>query len=137
MHTGVEPPVNRKPRIARASEMSSSPPWLHSPCRNLTLFPDAWLMVKVTEFDVPPPGAPVNTVTAAVPDVATSPTGIVVVSLVALTNWVVRSAPFQRMVEAPFTKFVPLTVNRNAADPASLLVGSRVVIVGTGFGWVD
>jgi hypothetical protein len=37
---------------------------------------------------------------------------------------------------APATKFVPFTVNVNAAPPAVALVGAIVVIVGTGLGAV-
>lgn len=37
-----------------------------------------------------------------------------------------------KLTIAPFTKFVPVIVNVNAADPAVALVGERIVTVGTG-----
>src|SRR5207248_7057160 len=64
-------------------------------------------IVKVCAFDVPPPGASVNTVTGAVPAVAMSGAEIVAVSCVADTYVVARTAPFQRTTE-PGTKLVPV-----------------------------
>src|SRR6267142_3239408 len=95
-------------------------------------------MVKVCAFDVPPPGAPVNTVPAAVPAVAMSVAGITAVSCVADTHVVVRAAPFQRTTE-PATKFVPVTVSvsggvpLDCAPPATTDAGASPVVVGTGF----
>src|SRR2546425_5533778 len=59
--------------------------------------------VKVCGFDVPPPGAGLNTVTCAVPATAMSAGGITAVSCVAETYVVARFAPFQRTTE-PATK---------------------------------
>jgi hypothetical protein len=91
------------------------------------------LTVKVWPFDVPPPGAELNTVTVCVPAAATSVAGIAAVSWVELTNVVVLSEPFQRTTE-PATKFVPFTVSVNAPSPTNRLVGDTLVVVGTGFG---
>src|SRR5512134_2654879 len=81
--------------------------------------------------EVPPPGVGLNTVTCAVPAVAMSAAAIDAVTRVAETNVVVRLVPFHRTTE-PATKFVPFTVNVNAAPPAVAEVGERVVNVGTG-----
>jgi hypothetical protein len=53
------------------------------------------LMVNVTAFDVPPPGAGFTTVVAAVPALATKLAGTVAVSWVEETNVVVKAVPFQ------------------------------------------
>ena len=50
----------------------------------------------------------------------------------ALTNVVVLGLPFHCTTEL-LIKFVPFTVNVNAPDPALLVFGERVVIVGKGF----
>jgi len=89
------------------------------------------LMVNVTAFDVPPPGAGFTTVTDAVPALAIRAAGTVAVSCVALTNVVVSAVPFQFTVE-PETNLVPFTVNVNCAPPAVAEVGLIEVIVGTG-----
>jgi hypothetical protein len=87
--------------------------------------------VNVREFDAPPPGVPLNTLTDAVPADAMSAAGIDAVSCVAETNVVVRLAPFQRTTE-PATKFEPFTVSVNAAPPAVVVDGERDVTAGTG-----
>ena len=38
-----------------------------------------------------------------------------------------------KLMKAPLTKFVPVTVNVNPADPAATLVGDNELTVGTGF----
>src|SRR2546422_74420 len=60
-------------------------------------------MVNTSALEVPPPGVGENTVTDAVPAVARSAAVTAAVSRVALTNVVVRAAPFQRTLE-PLTK---------------------------------
>src|SRR5437667_291784 len=92
-------------------------------------------MVNAPEFDVPPPGAGVNTVTDAVPCVAMSEAEIAAWSWVALPNVVVRSAPFQRTTDEPM-KLLPVTLSVNAAPPATTVLGDREVSVGLGFGAV-
>ena len=88
-------------------------------------------MVNVRAFEVPPPGAGLNTVTRAVPDEAISAAGIAAVNWVALTNVVVRLLPFHCTTDAEI-KFVPFTVSVNAAPPAKALLGAMEVRVGTG-----
>ena len=90
------------------------------------------LMVNVSAFEVPPPGAGVTTVTGALPCVTMSLAGIAAVSWPAFTNVVVRAAPFQRTSEVA-TKLLPFTVSVNAAPPAAALVGASDVSAGTGF----
>jgi hypothetical protein len=87
--------------------------------------------VKLTAFEVPPPGAGVFTVMGKFPTAVMSETRICAVTFVALTNAVVRAAPLNQTTEL-LLKFVPLTVNVNAGSPAILLVGDNVVTVGTG-----
>jgi len=86
---------------------------------------------RLTAFEVPPPGAGVFTVMGKSPTAAISLARICAVTCVALTNAVVRAAPLNRTTEL-LLKFVPLTVNVNAALPAVLLGGDNVVTVGTG-----
>jgi hypothetical protein len=50
---------------------------------------------------------------------------------VALTNVVVRLAPFQRTTDDE-TNLLPFTVNVNAGPPVAALVGAREVATGTG-----
>src|SRR5438128_3535801 len=89
-------------------------------------------MVNVCAFDVPPPGAGLNTITDAVPTVAMSLAGIAAVNRDDEPNVVVRLAPFHRTTD-PVTKFVPFTVSVNAAPPAAAELGLTPVVVGTGF----
>ena len=90
-------------------------------------------IVNVCAFDVPPPGAAVNTLTATVAALAMSGPAIAAVNWVAETKVVALSVPFQRTVE-PFTKFVPFTVSVNAAPPATAEAGARLDVAGRGFG---
>jgi hypothetical protein len=87
--------------------------------------------VNETLFEVPPPGAPLNTVTVLVPDEAMSAAVMLAVSCVPLTKLVVLLDPFHRTVE-PFTKPVPFTVSEKAGPPAVPDAGERVVNAGTG-----
>ena len=73
----------------------------------------------------------VATVIDTLPAVAMSAASIAAVICVALTNVVVRAAPFQRTV-APLTKFVPLTVSVNAGPPAVAVVGDNDDTLGAG-----
>ena len=84
-------------------------------------------MVKVLAFDTLPSG--LATVTGTVPEAAMSAAAIAAVNCVALTNVLVRAAPFQRTL-APVTKFIPLTVSVNAAPPTVALFGDSELTVG-------
>jgi hypothetical protein len=66
-----------------------------------------------------------------VPTVVKSLAGIDAVNCVEFTNVVVLGEPLNCTTEAD-TKFVPFTVIVNSADPAVLLVGEMLVVVGTG-----
>jgi hypothetical protein len=92
----------------------------------------AAVTLKLIEFDGPPPGFGLFTNTAGVPAVATSDARIAAVTCVALTNVVALFAP-PKFTTEPLTKFVPVTVNVNPAEPAATLVGDSEVTVGTGF----
>src|SRR5436190_1904523 len=85
--------------------------------------------VNVRAPEVPPPGAGVTAVTCGVPAAATSAAAMAAVSCVALTNVVVRVAPFHLTV-LPLTKPVPVTVSVKAALPADVLIGDRAARVG-------
>jgi hypothetical protein len=89
------------------------------------------LMVNVAEFEVPPPGAGLTTVTDAVPAVATLAAGTAAVSCVEETKVVVKAEPFQLTFEVE-TKLVPLTVKVNAPLPAVVEVGLIELMFGTG-----
>ncbi len=87
--------------------------------------------VKVREFDSPPPGVGLKTVTGNVPALVRSLVGIVAVSWVESTNVVVRSEPLNLTTDDEI-KFVPLTVIVKPGSPTSLEVGDMPVILGTG-----
>ncbi len=87
------------------------------------------LIVNVWEFELPPPGAGVNTVTGTVPAVAMSEDRIAAVSLVADMKVVVRSDPFHRTTE-PATNPLPSTVSVKPAPPAVADEGLRLFTTG-------
>src|SRR6185295_7604194 len=91
--------------------------------------PPDGLIVKVCAPDVCPSG--LRTVTGAEPAAAMSEPGMLAVTRVALTNVVVRAAPFHSTV-APLTKFAPSAVSVNAGPPAVAVFGVSVVRVGAG-----
>ena len=88
-------------------------------------------IVKVKALDVPPPGAGLKTVTAAVPAVARSAAVMALCKLVLETNVVVRALPFHWMEDEEM-KFVPVTVSVNAAPPAKAALGLRDAELGIG-----
>jgi transcription initiation factor TFIIIB Brf1 subunit/transcription initiation factor TFIIB len=88
-------------------------------------------MVNVSALEVPPPGAGVITVTAAVPTVAMSEAMIAACKVVAETKVVVRAFPFHWTVEEKM-KLVPVTVSVNAAPPDSTVLGFNDKAAGTG-----
>ena len=92
------------------------------------------VMVKLTAFEVPPPGAGLVTVTASVPLEATPVAGMAAVSCVVLTNVVALAVPPKLTTEV-VTKFVPLTVSINPALPAAILFGEIALIAGEGLFW--
>jgi hypothetical protein len=98
-------------------------------------------MVKVNEFELPPPGAGLKTVTTAVPAAAMSLAEICAVSPFMLPLLVVgRSLPFQRTTESATKSgptLGPITVNLLSTaltnrSPAGAQLGERALIVGTG-----
>ena len=88
-------------------------------------------MVKLTELEVPPPGAGVATVTLAVPAEASSAAGICAVTRVLFTKAVGCAAPFHWTTELEI-KFVPFTLSVNAGPPAAAFGGEIPVMVGIG-----
>ena len=98
---------------------------------NVVIVGTGLFTVKVAEFDVPPPGVGLVTVTGKVPAVVTSVDRIVAETCVEFWNEVARATPLKFTVEVE-TKLVPVTVRVNAPEPAKVFVGAMVVIVGTG-----
>jgi hypothetical protein len=94
------------------------------------------LMVKVTAFDVPPPGGSFTTVTEAVPAVLIYPPVILTMPCVLLTKLAAKIKLFQCTFEPgepdPGTKFDPLTVSQKVVPPAVALLGEIELIAGTG-----
>jgi hypothetical protein len=88
-------------------------------------------IVKVAEFDVPPPGVGLVTVTVGEPAPAISAAVIAAVSCVALLNVVARGELLKFTTDEE-TKFVPVTTNENAAPPATAEFGASDVTVGSG-----
>ncbi len=97
-----------------------------------TGFVEILLIAKTKEADVPPAGAALNTVTAAVPAVAIRLPGTNAVNCVAFTNVVVSAVPFQLITE-PFIKLLPVTAMVNAGSPAVALAGEMKPATGSGF----
>lgn len=93
------------------------------------------LMVKMTAFEVPPPGVGLNTVTCAVPAAVTSLDGIVARTCVALRKVLERFWPFQRTTD-PEMKLLPFTVSVKVppTEPATTLLGESEETCGTGLG---
>src|SRR3989338_282678 len=89
------------------------------------------LIVKVWEFDSPPPGVGLNTVIGKVPSEVMSEEGMVAVRVVEFTNVVVRSEPLNFTTEEDMNS-VPETVIVNSESPTVFPVGSMLVVVGTG-----
>ena len=89
------------------------------------------VIVKVSEPLVPPPGAGVKTVIAAVPAVAMLAAETTVVNCDELLKLVVSATPFHCMTD-PLTKLLPVTVSVKLADPATTLVGDIDTDTGTG-----
>lgn len=87
------------------------------------------LIVNVNGADSPPPVFGLKTVTGNVPAVAISEAAIGVVSLVELTNVVVRLNPLMRITKL-LAKPVPMTASVNPAPPAIALEGERLVTFG-------
>jgi hypothetical protein len=92
----------------------------------------ALIMVKVADPEVPPPGVALVTVMGTVPPVVMLEEAIVVVSDDDETNVVAAAPPFQLMVDAPFTKLVPLTVSVKFPPPVVVDVGLMELRVGAG-----
>ena len=81
---------------------------------------------------IPPPGVGVETDTVADPTLATNVDATEAVNCVALTYVVVSDVPFHRIVD-PLMKLLPVTVNVNAALPATLVFGLMELKTGIGF----
>jgi hypothetical protein len=97
----------------------------------LTVMVAGGATVKANAPDVPPPGDGVDTLTCAVPAVATSPAEIDACNWVELTNVVARFEPFHLTTE-PEMKLLPVTVSVNAAAPASVRSGESALTTGAG-----
>lgn len=89
------------------------------------------LTVKVCAFEVPPPGAGLETVMLNVPAPVKSDDGIEAVNCVELTKVVVR-APTAKLTTEVDTKLVPLTVIVKVLSPTIFDVGEIEVVVGAG-----
>jgi hypothetical protein len=88
------------------------------------------LMVKLADAELPPPGAGLKTVIAAVPPSARSVAGTVALSEVSVENVVASAVPFQRTAD-PLTKPVPETAIESCAAPAVVVTGVTLLMVGT------
>ena len=97
----------------------------------LVVFGMGLLIVNVTMFEMPPPGALLNTATPAVPPVAISAALMLAVNWVLDTYVVARFDPFQRSVDDP-AQPVPFTVRVNADPPAVADAGLKLVMFGMG-----
>src|SRR6185369_14650026 len=90
------------------------------------------LIVSVWPFDVPPPGAGVNTVIVFVAPAAWSVAVMIAVTCPEFTNVVARSDPSIRTIEHA-EKPEPFTVSENCGSPAERTLGAIEVVAGDGF----
>ena len=88
------------------------------------------LMVKFAAVEVPPPGAGLNTVIAAMPPSARSAFGTVALRELSVENVVAIAVPFQRTCD-PLTKAEPETAIESCAAPAVVVTGVTLLMVGT------
>jgi hypothetical protein len=93
------------------------------------LFP---VRVKLTAFEVPPPGVGLVTVRATTPGKVAAAAGMVAVSCFELMNVALNAIPPKLSAELA-TKFVPLIVRVKLPALAAALVGEIVAIAGVGF----
>lgn len=89
------------------------------------------LIEKLAEFEVPPPGPGLKTVTATELVVAMSAAGMEASSCVLLIYVVVRLVPFQRTIELEI-KLLPVTRMIIPGVPVAALLGDKLAIDGTG-----
>jgi hypothetical protein len=120
-----------KPVPAMVSVNAAPPTVEEAGAIEVSVGPEAALIVNDRLPDVPPPGVGFVTVTVDEPAVAISAAVIAAVNCVALTNVVVLAAPLNFTTDVD-TNPVPLTVRVKAAPPAVALVGEREVSVGAG-----
>jgi hypothetical protein len=88
------------------------------------------LTAKLAAAELPPPGAGLNTVIAAVPPSARSVAGTVALRELSVENVVASAVPFQRTAD-PLTKPVPETAIESCAAPAVVVTGVTLLMVGT------
>jgi len=112
--------------------IKADPPAVADAGLKLVMVGTGLLIGNVSMFDVPPPGALLNTVTFAVPTVAMSAALILAVNRVLDTNVVVRADPFQRTVDTPLRRPVPFTVRVKADPPTVADAGLKLLMFGTG-----
>src|ERR1043166_8171624 len=91
--------------------------------------------VRVSAFEVPPPGAGVKAVMLSAPPAAMSPARMVAESWVGPTKVVARGLPFARTTEFP-AKLEPETVRVKSVPPPATVLGDRLDSVGAGGGAV-
>jgi hypothetical protein len=91
----------------------------------------ALVIGKKATLEVPPPGPGLNTVTDAVPAVATKDDGTAAVNCELLTKVVVSALPLKLTVLLGPNP-VPFTVSVNPAPPGATLIGERLSVKGTG-----
>ena len=89
----------------------------------------AGLMVKVCAFETWP--SPLRAATEAEPGVEMSDAGMLAVTWVALTNVVVRAAPFQS-TDVPGAKLLPVAVSVKPGPTAVAAFGVIALTVGPG-----
>jgi hypothetical protein len=88
-------------------------------------------IAKLSEFEEPPPGAGLETVTVALPTEASDVAGTVAVSVVPLLVTVPGTETPLKMSDAPVWNAVPVATTETAA-PIGAVLGEIDVSVGTG-----
>lgn len=90
-----------------------------------------FVIEKFAEFDVPPPGAGLKTVTGTVAAPPSDEAGTTALNCELVTNDVCRSLPAKRTTEF-VTNPEPLTISVNAELPAAAASGLMLVMRGAG-----
>ena len=91
-------------------------------------------IIKLREFDGPPPGAGLVTITGTTAPIGVSFAAMAAVMVVPLLETVAGLLIPLKLIVAPDTKFVPVTVNAAIPWPTGPLDGLTKVMVGTGLG---
>src|SRR5712691_3487938 len=131
-HRTTEPSTKPVPLMESANATS---PLVLLVGEMVVIFDRGTLTARSSEFEMPPPGEGLTTVTGYAPTVTMSAAMICAISLVLSIKVVARALPLNRTTEQ-LTKLPPLTVSVNPASPAPAFAGENPLIKGKGLSTV-